>query len=250
MDWITNPEAWVGLTMLVALEVVLGIDNVVFISILSGKLAVEQQPRARRTGLIAAMLMRILLLTSLAWIARLTQPLFSVLEHPVTGRDLVLVSGGLFLIAKSVLEIHDRLEGKESEGTPHSPPSFWGVILQIMLLDIIFSLDSVITAVGMVNDLQVMVLAIVIAVAFMLVFAEAVSSFIERHPTVKMLAMSFLLLIGLTLLVDGLGQHVPKGYVYFAMGFAVFVEMLNLQVRSQAAEPVELRRPYTKRGIS
>jgi predicted tellurium resistance membrane protein TerC len=246
MDWLTDPQAWIGLAMLVTLEIVLGIDNIVFISILSSKLPAPEQPRARRLGLIAAMLMRILLLFSLAWIARLTEPLFAVLGHPVSGRDLVLLLGGLFLIAKSVLEIHDKLEGPEGDEEPRTEPSFTGVIVQIMLLDIVFSLDSVITAVGMVDELQVMVLAIVVAVGVMMAFAETVSAFIERHPTVKMLALSFLLLIGLTLLVEGLGHHVPKGYVYFAMGFAIFVEFLNLRVRSSGKPPVVLHQPYSE----
>lgn len=248
MDWVYSPESWVGLTMLVALEIVLGIDNIVFISVLSGKLPREQQPRARRAGLVAAMLMRILLLFSLTWIIRLTEPLFTVLGHAVSGRDMVLITGGLFLIAKSVLEIHDRLEGVEGAEVQKAVPSFASVILQIMLLDMVFSLDSVITAVGMVNEFAIMVLAIVIAVGFMMLFADAVSGFVERHPTVKMLALSFLLLIGLTLFVEGLAVHVPKGYVYFAMGFAVFVEMLNLRIRAATEKPVQLHRPYTSRG--
>jgi predicted tellurium resistance membrane protein TerC len=248
MGWLLDPQAWVGLAMLVTLEIVLGIDNIVFISILTSKLPVDQQPRARRLGLAAAMVMRILLLLSLAWIARLTEPIFYVMNHPVSGRDMVLISGGLFLIAKSVVEIHDKLEGAEDDGQQRTTPSFKGVIVQVMLLDVVFSLDSVITAVGMVNELQVMILAIVIAVGVMMVFAETVSAFIERHPTVKMLALSFLLLIGLTLFVEGLGQHVPKGYVYFAMGFAIFVEVLNLRVRAGTSRPVVLHQPYSESG--
>jgi len=245
MDWLTNPEAWIGLAVLTTLEVVLGIDNIVFISILTGKLPPAQQPRARRTGLLAAMVTRILLLISLAWVVRLTAPLFTPLGIEISGRDLLLIIGGLFLIAKSVLEIHDKLEGQEGHVTSRIPPSFTSVIVQIMLLDIIFSLDSVITAVGMVQEIAVMASAVIIAVAFMLVFAEAISAFIERHPTVKMLALSFLLLIGLTLLVEGFDVHVPKGYIYFAMAFSVLVEMLNLRIRPLAPTPVKLHQPYT-----
>lgn len=244
MEWLTSPEAWIGLGVLTALEVVLGIDNIVFISVLTGKLPLHQQPRARRLGLLAAMAMRLLLLLSLVWIFHLTRPLFAVLGQEISIRDLLLIGGGLFLIAKSVLEIHDRLEGEQGHASARIPPSMGRVIAQIMLLDIIFSLDSVITAVGMVREIGVMATAIIIAVMFMLAFAEAVSGFIERHPTVKMLALSFLLLIGLTLLVEGFDVHVPKGYIYFAMGFSVFVEMLNLRLRPAAPAPVRFHQPY------
>ena len=231
MEWLLDPEIWIALVTLTALEIVLGIDNVVFISILAGKLPPQQQPRARRLGLAAAMLTRIVLLASLAWMIRLTAPLFELFGHAFSGRDLLLITGGLFLLAKSTTEIHERLEGMEGRVTARVVPSFAGVIVQIMLLDIIFSLDSVITAVGMVNQLPVMIAAVVLAIAVMMWAADPISDFVHHHPTVKMLALSFLLLIGLSLLADGLGQHIPKGYIYFAMGFSVFVEMLNLRVR-------------------
>ena len=239
MHWITNPESWIALLTLTALEIVLGIDNVVFISILAGKLPLEQQRRARRVGLGLAMFIRIGLLVSLAWIIRLTAPLFAVVGHEVSGRDLILISGGLFLLAKSTHEIHQKLEGEAGHTSTRVAASFVSVIVQILLLDIVFSLDSVITAVGMANEIAVMVAAIVIAVGFMLVFADAISGFVERHPTVKMLALSFLLLIGFALLAEGFGHHIPKGYIYFAMAFSLGVEMLNLRLRRQV-EPVRL----------
>jgi predicted tellurium resistance membrane protein TerC len=247
MEWLLNPEVWIGLLTLTALEIVLGIDNVVFISILSGKLPVEQQARARRLGLLLALGTRILLLFSLSWIIGLTRPLFEVMEFEVTGRSLILILGGLFLLAKSTREIHHALEGAEEHREASVAPSFTSVLVQIMLLDIVFSLDSVITAVGMVDELAIMVVAVVIAIAVMLLFAEPLSAFVERHPTVKMLALSFLLLIGLNLILDGFDIHVPKGYVYFAMGFSVFVEMLNLRQKGRA-KPVDLYEPY--RGTS
>jgi predicted tellurium resistance membrane protein TerC len=248
MDWITSPEAWIALLTLTVLEIVLGIDNVIFISILAGKLPREKQGTARTAGLGLAMLMRIGLLFSLTWIMRLTAPLFTVLGEEISGRDLVLLIGGLFLLYKSTHEIHDRLEGDEGEDSVRARPSLASVLVQIMLLDIVFSLDSVITAVGMADDLGVMITAVVIAVGFMMVFAAPVSGFVERHPTVKMLALSFLLLIGLTLIADGLGRHIPKGYIYFAMAFSVAVEMLNIRMRKKtsAARPVELHEPYKK----
>jgi predicted tellurium resistance membrane protein TerC len=244
MDWLTTPEAWIGLLTLTVLEIVLGIDNIIFISILAGKLPEHQQARARRVGLIGAMLTRILLLASLAWIIRLTAPLFSVLGHPVSGRDIILIAGGLFLIAKSTHEIHTRLEGEAGHANARAAASFANVVGQIMLLDIVFSLDSVITAVGMARELGVMIAAVIIAVGVMMFSANAISTFVHRHPTIKMLALSFLLLIGVSLIADGLGQHLPKGYIYFAMGFSVFVELLNLRVRSRS-KPVELREPIT-----
>jgi predicted tellurium resistance membrane protein TerC len=243
MDWISDPQAWIALLTLTALEIVLGIDNIIFISILAGKLPAGQQERARRVGLGAAMLMRILLLLSLSWVIRLTAPLFSVLGEEISGRDLILILGGLFLLAKSTHEMHQRLEGEEGEGSTRVAASFGSVIVQIMLLDIVFSLDSVITAVGMVDELAIMIIAVVIAVGIMMVFARPVGNFVERHPTVKMLALSFLLLIGVTLVAEGLDQHIPKGYIYFAMGFSVFVEMLNLRLRKVHA-PVRLHEPY------
>lgn len=244
MDWIFTAEGWIALVTLTALEIVLGIDNIVFISILASKLPRTQQGRARRVGLTLAMLMRIALLTTLAYVIRLTAPLFAVFGHAFSGRDIILILGGLFLIAKSTREIHDKLEGEPGHVSARVPPSFGGVIVQIMLLDIVFSLDSVITAVGMARDLAVMITAVVLAVGVMLVSSIPISAFVERHPTVKMLALSFLLLIGLSLLVDGFGQHISKGYIYFAMAFSVFVEMLNLRVRDRQGPPVELHQPY------
>ncbi len=243
MDWIAQPEAWIALVTLTVLEVVLGIDNVIFISILAGKLPVRQQGRARRVGLSLAMVTRIVLLASIAWVTRLTTPWVSLLGHPLSGRDLILIAGGLFLIAKATFEIHERLEGEEGRSSARVRPAFWAVIGQIVLLDIVFSLDSVITAVGMARDLPVMIAAVILAVVVMMWSAGPVSDFVHRHPTVKMLALSFLLLIGVSLLAEGLGQHISKGYIYFAMGFSVFVEALNLKVRAQA-QPVALKAPY------
>jgi len=248
MDWITNPEAWIALATLTVLEVVLGIDNVVFISILASKLPREQQNKARRLGLGLAMFMRIALLLSLTWIIKLTAPLFTILGEEISGRDLVLIVGGLFLLFKSTREIHDRLEGEEGEASARIAPSLASVLIQIMLLDIVFSLDSVITAVGMAEDLGVMVTAVVIAVAFMMLFARPISDFVEDHPTVKMLALSFLLLIGLALIAEGLDQHIPKGYIYFAMAFSVGVELLNLRMRKARPGAVKLRQAYTTEG--
>ena len=248
MDWITQPDAWIALVTLTVLEVVLGIDNIIFISILSEKVEVSRQKMARRVGLGFAMLTRILLLLSLTWVMQLTSPLFEVLDHEVTGRDLVLILGGLFLLTKSTREIHDNLEGEGHEGGKAGSASFVSVIVQIAVLDLVFSLDSVITAVGMADHLSVMILAVVIAVGFMMFAAEGVSAFVSRHPTVKMLALSFLLLIGFTLVADGLGQHIAKPYIYFAMGFSVFVEMLNLRARRKRV-PVGLRGPHMPRDL-
>ena len=244
MDWITDPQAWVGFATLTVLEIVLGIDNIVFISILAGKLPREQQAKARFIGLGLAMVMRILLLFSLSWIIRLTAPLFEVLGQEISGRDLVLLLGGLFLIGKATHEIHERLEGEEGTESAKVAPSLRSVLIQIMLLDIVFSLDSVITAVGMVDEIGVMVSAVVVAVAFMMVFAGPVSGFVERHPTVKMLALSFLILIGVSLVAESFDQHIPKGYIYFAMAFSVMVEVLNLKSKKKAPEPVHLRKRY------
>ena len=244
MDALLTSDNLVALVTLTALEVVLGVDNVIFISILAGKLPAQDQARARRVGLMAAMVMRLLLLFSLAWIIRLTAPLFSVLGRDISGRDLILLGGGLFLLAKATIEIHDKLEGVEGGRSARVAPSFAAVILQIMLLDIVFSLDSVITAVGMAESVTVMVIAVVLAVGIMMLSSGAVSEFVQRHPTVKVLALSFLMLIGLSLVGEGLGQHIPKGYVYFAMGFSVFVEMINLRVR-KGGVPVDLHEPYT-----
>jgi len=248
MDFLADPQIWISLLTLTALEIVLGIDNVIFISILAGKLPEHQQPKARQLGLSLALVTRILLLMSITWLMGLTRPLFTlpVLNHGLSGRDLILLIGGLFLIGKSVVEIHEKLEGEDGHATPaKSATSFAGVIIQILLLDIVFSLDSVITAVGMANNIWVMVIAVVIALGVMLVFAGTISDFVNRHPTLKMLALSFLILIGVTLVGESLGQHIPKGYIYFSMAFAFLVEMLNLRLRtkSQSAHPVALRSP-------
>ena len=244
MHWLTSPEAWIALLTLTALEIVLGIDNIVFISILAGRLPEAQQARARSLGLTVAMGTRILLLLSITWIMRLTQPLFAIVGHDFSGRDLILITGGLFLLWKSTHEIHEKLEGDEGHQDPRGRATFSSVLIQIALLDIVFSLDSVITAVGMARHVGVMIAAIVIAVGVMLIAAGGISAFVHRHPTIKMLALAFLLLIGVTLMADGLGQHIPKGYVYFAMGFSVLVESLNLRAaRKRKAEPVHLRQP-------
>ena len=245
LGWTTSAEGWIALATLTILEIVLGIDNIVFISILAGKLRSEDRARARKIGLSLAMFIRIALLWSITWVMRLTTPWFVVFGTEISGRDMILLVGGLFLIAKSTHEIHDKLEGEEGHGSAKAAVSFVGIIIQILLLDIVFSLDSVITAVGMADDLAVMVLAVVIAVGVMLLSAGAISDFVDRHPTVKMLALSFLLLIGVSLIGEGLDQHIPKGYIYFAMGFSIFVEMINLRVRARA-KPVHLHQSYTK----
>ncbi len=244
-DWMSSPEGWIALLTLTVLEIVLGIDNIVFISILAGKLRAEEREKARRVGLGLAMFIRIALLLSITWVMGLTAPIFSVTSHEISGRDLILIIGGLFLIAKSTHEIHDKLEGEEGHASGKIAASFTGVIIQILLLDIVFSLDSVITAVGMAEDVAVMIIAVVIAVAVMMLSAAAISDFVDRHPTVKMLALSFLLLIGVSLIAEGFEQHIPKGYIYFAMGFSIFVEMINLRVRSKG-QPVQLHQPYSE----
>lgn len=241
MDWIGDPQGWIALATLTALEIVLGIDNIIFISILAGKLPREQQGKARTVGLGLAMLTRIALLFSLTWMMRLTAPLFAVMGNEISGRDLILIVGGLFLLAKSTHEIHDKLEGGDAGGgKQRAAASFVSVIVQIMLLDIVFSLDSVITAIGMASALGIMVVAVVIAVGFMMLSSRPISEFVHRHPTIKMLALSFLLLIGVTLIAEGLDQHIAKGYIYFAMAFSVFVEMLNLRIRKSSVLPVRL----------
>ncbi|BCR06043.1 membrane protein [Desulfuromonas versatilis] len=242
MAWISEPEAWVALATLTALEIVLGIDNIIFISILVGRLPEHQRQRARTIGLGMAMLMRIALLLSLAWVMTLTRPLFSVLGQEISGRDLILLGGGLFLLVKSTFEIHNSLEGEEHRAAA-ATAGFAGVLLQIAVLDIIFSLDSVITAVGMAKHLPVMIIAIVIAVGVMMLAAGAIGDFVDRHPTIKMLALSFLILVGVALVAEGLDFHIPKGYIYFAMAFSVCVEMLNLKMRKARPEPVHLRKP-------
>ncbi|MEX2154064.1 MAG: TerC family protein [Gemmatimonadaceae bacterium] len=241
MEWFSDPNAWLGLLTLTALEVVLGIDNIIFISILSSKLQASEQPRARKLGLMGAFVSRVLLLLSIAWVVQLTRPLFTVFSVPISGRSLILIIGGLFLIAKATYEIHGKLEGEEDEGVAKTLPTLAAVVAQIMVIDIVFSLDSVITAVGMVDHVSIMIAANVVALFIMLAGAESISGFVERHPTIKMLALSFLLLIGTNLVAEGVGLHIPKGYTYFAMGFSVAVEMLNLRLRKKAA-PVQLHR--------
>ena len=243
MEWLSDPQIWIAFLTLTVLELVLGIDNVIFISILSGKLPPEQQARARYIGLALALVMRVILLFSLTWVIGLTAPLFSVLGYAISGRDLVLLIGGLFLIGKSTHEIHGSLEGQEGHGSAKAYAGFTGVIIQIMLLDIVFSLDSVITAVGMVDNIWVMIAAVVISIIAMMLFAGSIGAFVQRHPTIKMLALSFLLLIGVTLIAEGLHQHIPKGYIYFAMAFSVLVEVLNMRLR-KTAEPVHLHNTY------
>ena len=245
-SWISSPEAWLALGALTAIEIVLGIDNVIFLSILVAKLPQAQQAKARQIGLGLAMGMRILLLLSLSWLLGFTQPLFALLGYEISGRDLILIAGGLFLLAKSTLEIHSGLEGDEGSGSARAVVSFAAVIVQVVLLDIVFSIDSVLTAVGMAKDIPVMILAIVISVGIMLVAAGAIHEFIERHPTIKMLALSFLVLVGVALIGEGLDMHIPRGYIYFAMAFSVGVEMLNIRVRRRAEPPVHLRRAYVE----
>lgn len=244
MGWISSPDAWIALATLTLLEIVLGIDNIIFISILSGKLPEDQQARARTVGLLLAMGMRILLLFSIAWIIQLTAPWFTVLGQEISGRDLILLAGGLFLLAKATHEIHDKLEGEAGHADARTAATFGAVIAQILALDVVFSLDSVITAVGMADDLAVMIIAVMVAVGVMLFAAGPIARFVERHPTVKILALSFLLLIGMSLVAESFDVHIPKGYIYFAMGFSVFVEAINLRVRAKGA-PVKLREPYT-----
>ena len=250
MDWITDPQAWIAFATLTALEIVLGVDNVVFISILAGKLPVEQREKARRLGLGLAMFVRILLLLSIAWVVKLTAPLFNISTLEFSGRDIILLLGGLFLLAKSTHEMHGQLEGEEGHSSGGVAASFTAVIIQILLLDIIFSLDSVITAVGMADDVGVMIAAVVVAVLFMLVFSGALSRFVDKHPTIKMLALSFLLLIGVSLVAEGLEFHIPKGYIYFAMAFSLFVEVLNIKLRKSRQKPVHLHSAYTTEDVA
>src|SRR5688572_16753399 len=246
MEWLADPQAWIAFVTLLGLEIVLGIDNVVFISILATKLRAAEQSKARYLGLGLAMFMRIALLFSLSWVIRLTDPLFAIFGHEISGRDLILLVGGLFLVAKATHEIHQKLEGEQGHSSARVKPSFSSVIIQILLLDIVFSLDSVITAVGMVDDIGIMISAVVIAVAFMMVFAAPISNFVEQHPTFKMLALSFLLLIGFTLIAEGWDRHIPKGYIYAAMAFSVFVEALNMKLRKTSGAPVKLHESYVE----
>lgn len=245
-DWITQPAGWIALLTLVVLELVLGVDNVIFISILAGKLPHNDQQRARTMGIMMAVITRVLLLFSLSWVISLEEALFTLpyFDIGISGRDLILLAGGIFLLWKSTHEIHEKLEGKEGHASAKVGATFASVIIQIMILDIVFSLDSVITAVGMVDELAIMVIAVVLAAGVMIFTARSIGEFVEQHPTIKILALSFLLLIGFTLIVEGLHQHIPKGYVYFAMGFSVFVEMLNLRVRDKGVKPVNLRDAY------
>ncbi len=252
MDWLSDPQIWISLFTLTLLEIVLGIDNIIFISILSGKLPAEQQKKARRLGLGLALITRVLLLAALAWVVKLDKPFWTdsffqgsryAFELAVSGKDLILVLGGLFLLGKSTFEIHEKLEGEDGEVTKRVTPTFANVIVQILLLDIVFSLDSVITAVGMAQHLPVMIAAVILAMIVMLVFVNQISDFVDRHPTIKMLALSFLILIGAMLVAEGLHQHISKGYIYFAMSFAVGVEMLNLKLRKKSTK-VELHKPY------
>jgi len=251
-EWMSSPEAWIALGSLTVLEIILGIDNIVFISILSNKLPEEQQPRARRIGLALALIGRILLLLSISWIMTLTAPLFDVLTHAISGRDLILLAGGVFLITKATHEIHGKLEGDDVDSTMAQAASFFSVIVQILLLDLVFSLDSVITAVGMAEHIEVMIIAVTIAIGIMLLSASSIADFISDHPTVKMLALSFLLLIGVTLVAEGLDQHIPKGYIYSAMGFSLIVEMLNLRStakRKKERRPVHLHQPRLRNAV-
>ena len=243
MDWFSDPNAWLGLLTLTALEIVLGIDNIIFISILAGKLPAEQQGKARRLGLIGAFVSRMLLLLSIAWIVRLTKPLFEVFGHGVSGRDLILILGGLFLIGKATHEIHDKLEGEEGHVSAKLRTSLARVVVQIMLIDIVFSLDSVITAVGLVDQVSIMVGANIIALGIMLAAAGVIARFVEQHPTIKMLALSFLVVIGINLVAEGTGYHIPKGYTYFAMFFSIMVELLNMKMRTKSKNPVKLHQP-------
>ena len=247
MDWLTDPNAWIGLLTLTVLEIVLGVDNIIFISILAGKLPEAQRARARRLGLLGAFFSRVLLLLSIAWVVRLTAPLFTVLGVEVSGRGLILILGGLFLIGKATHEIHDKLEGADDvDATTRAARSLVAVVSQIMIIDIVFSLDSVITAVGMVDEVTIMIAANVVALVIMLFASGPISNFVDRHPTVKMLALSFLVLIGSNLVAEGIGQHIPKGYTYFAMAFSVLVEVLNIRVRARSGKPVRLRdTPHT-----
>ena len=244
MEFLADPQIWIAFLTLTVLELVLGIDNIIFISILSGKLPPEQQPRARFIGLSLALVMRVILLFSLTWVMGLTEPLFAVFGQEVSGRDLILLIGGLFLIGKSTHEIHGSLEGEAGHAVKKVYATFTSVIIQIMLLDIVFSLDSVITAIGMVNNIWIMIAAVVVSIIGMMFFANPIGTFVERHPTIKMLALAFLLLIGFTLVAEGLHQHIPKGYIYFAMAFSVLVEILNMRLRRKA-EPVHLHNPYS-----
>ena len=243
MEWITDPGAWAALITLTGLEIVLGVDNIIFIAILAGRLPAEQQNRARRLGILVALVARLALLFSITWIMRLTVTLFTVFGRAVTGRDLILLLGGLFLIGKAVHELHNRLEGEDEHVSGRAAPTLMAVLIQILAIDVVFSLDSVITAIGMADELWVMVVATVLAVVFMLFAAGPLASYVEQHPTLKVLALSFLVVIGINLVAEGMGQHIPKGYTYFAMAFSIVVEMLNIRVRTKASKAVRLHGP-------
>ncbi|MCB0732151.1 MAG: TerC family protein [Ignavibacteriae bacterium] len=242
LEWISNPEAWIALITLTSLEIVLGIDNIIFISILVGRLPESQRNKGRILGLSLAMITRILLLLSLTWIMKLTSPLFTIYSLEISGRDLILLIGGLFLLAKSTHEIHHSLEGPEETKQAKSKVSFSSVLIQIALLDIVFSLDSVITAVGLAKDVEVMIIAIIIAVIVMMLSAKALGEFVDSHPTIKMLALSFLILVGVSLIGEGFDMHIPKGYIYFAMAFSIGVELLNLKMRKKGADKIKLKK--------
>jgi predicted tellurium resistance membrane protein TerC len=246
IEILLDPQIWIAFLTLTALELVLGIDNIIFISIIVDKLPQEKREIARKLGLFFAMFMRIGLLLVLSWIIGLTEPALTLFGHGISGRDLILIAGGLFLIWKSTMEVHQLLEGEEGEQSSKVASTFTGVILQIIVIDLVFSLDSIITAVGMVREVGVMIAAVVASVGLMMLFATAIGRFVSDHPTIKMLALSFLVVVGVVLIVDGFGHHVPKGYIYFAMAFSVSVEMLNIRMRKKAVRPVELREPYVR----
>jgi predicted tellurium resistance membrane protein TerC len=243
MEWIADPGAWAALVTLTALEIVLGVDNIIFIAILAGRLPADRQARARRLGILVALASRLALLLSITWIMRLTAPLFALFGHAVSGRDLILLIGGLFLIGKAVHELHEGLEGEDEEVSRRGAPTLASILAQILLIDIVFSIDSVITAVGMADELAIMVIAMVLAVAFMLFASGPLATFVEQHPTVKVLALAFLVVIGINLVAEGMGQHIPKGYTYFAMAFSIAVEMLNIRMRKKASRTVRLHGP-------
>jgi predicted tellurium resistance membrane protein TerC len=244
MEWLSEPQTWISLLTLTVLEIVLGIDNIVFITILADKLPMEQRQRARQVGLLLAMISRIILLISIAMLIGLTTPLFTIFHLGISGRDLILIIGGIFLLGKSTIEIHNKLEGEEGHASAKVKARFINVVIQVMLLDVVFSLDSVITAVGMADHVTIMITAVIIAVLIMMLSVNVISEFISDHPTIKILALSFLLLIGFSLVAEGLHQEIPKGYIYFAMGFSVFVEILNLQMRQKPEHPIELHEAY------
>ena len=244
MEWLADPNIWIAFGTLTILELVLGIDNVIFISILAGKLPEDQQKRARFVGLSLALVMRMILLFSLSWVMGLTAPIVSLWGYDLSGRDLILLIGGLFLIGKSTHEIHGSLEGEEGHAVSKTYSSFGSVIAQIAVLDIVFSLDSVITAIGMVDKIPVMIAAVIVSIIAMMIFAGTISEFVQKHPTIKMLALAFLLMIGFTLVVEGLHMHIPKGYIYAAMAFSVFVEFLNMRLRRRSKKPIHLRDAY------